>query len=265
MQKLRFSSVHVGSHPDTPLRFTDADLCDECHRLRVIRPDVRAALIQRMEECGRCKIVNLLHASTCTCDAQKARQAEERLYYANLPPPRDGTARTFTSFHKRDGTEDALRAAQNWSVGQGAPLLFLQGRQGTGKSHLIEAALREAHSRDRSIRYEYTPDLLSVLRPSEVEGHDERQKETLYWVEQAEYLGLDDIGAEKPSEFVREQLLRVIDSRIRYGRRLIVATNLMQSRMLEHLGPRIHDRLYDKDAERVKSVALSCESFRTGR
>lgn len=265
MQKLSFPRLHIGAHPDTPLRFTKADLCPTCHRLKNMTDEVRAALIKRMDECGVCKRNNLLYASTCSCEAMKPVEHSIGLYHANLPPPRKGVICTFANFERRRGTEVALKATQEWAAGRGAPLLFLNGSQGTGKSHLIEAALRHAFEQGRQPRYEYTPDLLAALRPSDTEGHDERQRETLYWKDNAVFLGLDDIGAEKATDFVREQLLRIIDGRIRHGERLVVSTNLTLPQMTERLGARITDRLYDKNSDVVMSVELKCTSYRTGR
>ena len=56
-------------------------------------------------------------------------------------------------------------------------------------------------------------------------------------------LVLDDLGVERPTEWVLEQLYRIIDTRYRALGRLIITTNLTPSALTERLGDRIVSRL----------------------
>lgn len=63
----------------------------------------------------------------------------------------------------------------------------------------------------------------------------------------ADVLVLDDLGAEKSSEWVKEQLLELIDHRYRSGRHggLVVTTNLAPADIETKLDPRIAGRLVE--------------------
>ena len=81
----------------------------------------------------------------------------------------------------------------------------------------------------------------------------------------APVLLLDDLGAEKTTEWAAEKLTALVAERYRTGGRLVVATNLDFDQMAEKVGNRIADRLFDDRTGKVLSVTLTTSSYRTGR
>ncbi len=115
----------------------------------------------------------------------------------------------------------------------------IRGPVGVGKTHEGVAAFRHL-VRDRHLLPAVAvavPALLDGLRP----GRD--PVEPLDAVESARLLLLDDLGAERASDWTAEVLYRVIDAR--YARHLptIVTTNATGEQVRSNLGERVASRL----------------------
>ena len=78
----------------------------------------------------------------------------------------------------------------------------------------------------------------------------------------ADVLLLDDLGLEKPSDWVREQITSLVDERWRNNRLLVVGTNESHTTIEERLGPRISSRLFDRSSGKAKVVYLVTGDYR---
>lgn len=149
--------------------------------------------------------------------------------------------------------------------GQG---LFITGPVGSGKSHLAVAALHEIVSKnieqfgfksESDIKIYGEPeyhgklcsvisvvDLLDTLRAG-FDSQNGRGKagSLLSRARTDDILILDDIGAEKPSAWVEEQLYALIDIRYRMNRSTIFTTNLSVKELEFNIGPRSVSRIID--------------------
>jgi len=116
--------------------------------------------------------------------------------------------------------------------------LVLRGRVGTGKTHEAVAAYRwlVAHGTLPAVAVA-VPALLDGLRP----GRD--PVESLAAVEDARVLLLDDLAAERATDWTAEVLYRVIDARYARALPTIVTTNATAAMIREGLGDRIASRL----------------------
>lgn len=173
----------------------------------------------------------------CACDcsvAQNAREAEEkrkrdRMQYLDsmrrtgFP---DAEMREWT-FAKSDHSDQrnetiARKYTENFTAmrEQGTGLL-LCGQVGTGKSFLAAAIANELISQG-------TPCLMTnfsrlISRISEKFGGDQKYLDDL---NRFDLLIIDDLGAERDSDFTWEKVMNVIDARYRAGLPLIITTNL---------------------------------------
>ena len=139
--------------------------------------------------------------------------------------------------------------------GREAQGLYLAGQVGTGKTHTAWAALgawcaetgtypRRAEERNAwdvpgspNVIFTRMTDLLDDLRP----GDDSRQR--IRDCQHADLLVIDDLGAEKASEWTQERFYSVIDHRYANCLPLIVTSNLPPSKLAEQTGDRAASRL----------------------
>ena len=125
--------------------------------------------------------------------------------------------------------------------------MVLTGAPGTGKTHLAVAILRELVReskirRDTHARFVPVPELLAEIRASYRDnGPDERDIMNRY--SGLPYLVLDDLGAEKTTEWSITTLYLIIDRRYRDERPTIVTTNLTLDQIAVTLSERISSRL----------------------
>lgn len=78
--------------------------------------------------------------------------------------------------------------------------------------------------------------------------------------EQCDVLVLDDLGAEKATDWVREMLFLIIDSRYTSGRTTIITSNLSPRQLGETLSERIADRIVEMCRGAI--VEIKCGSYR---
>lgn len=105
--------------------------------------------------------------------------------------------------------------------------LLFYGPHGVGKTHLAVGILKDAIRRKGARGYFFeTRDLLRLVRDTYNAKVDERELDVLRPVLEADLLILDDLGAEKTSEWVQETLGLVINTRYNTQRPTIVTTNL---------------------------------------
>ncbi len=173
----------------------------------------------------------------------------------------------------------AAGGLENIHQGRG---LFLQGPVGTGKSYLAVATVRTIV--ENNIEYFGRPasgmvlagepvyeglncfmvsvvDLLGLLRESfNAENLKVRARGLLHRVRADAIVILDDIGAEKPSDWVEEQLYGIIDLRYRMQRSTIFTTNCTLKQLESQIGGRVVSRIF----EMCEGVKVEGEDWRKG-
>jgi len=118
--------------------------------------------------------------------------------------------------------------------------IVLRGNTGSGKTHLAIAILTMQTLMDS--RFVTVPDLLLKIRSS-FNGGPETEDEIIREFSSIPVLILDDLGAEKTSEFAITTLYIILDRRIRDCRKTIITTNLSQEEIESTFGARIASRL----------------------
>ena len=127
--------------------------------------------------------------------------------------------------------------------GQG---LWLWGDVGTGKTSLAMAVSKAAVEAGRSVAIYSLPRLLARIRRTydSADGEDS-YLEFFDRLASVDLLHLDDLGAEKRSDWVLEQLYAIVDERYQSQRSMVVTTNLPLHELEEQVGPRTVSRLVE--------------------
>ena len=252
----------------------DDGICPDCDLLVRGHPGVEKLLALRGLKYYDDKLNKVVNKGVpyCRCnviaDEEKRTNASQYLVTVRSaglpssvkgPTPREFVAGTFANFTDRQGTEDALETALDFTVGNSPPVLVFVGPPGSGKTHLLEAIGRQFLDQGRTVRYELVAHLLQRLRSSFNMNEESRVMEVCYG---ADVLLLDDLGLEKPSDWVREQITALVDERWRNNRLLVVGTNESHITIEEKLGPRLASRLFDRSSGKAKVVYLVTGDYR---
>lgn len=166
--------------------------------------------------------------------------------------PLYGVQRKFfnSTLESFEGNEKLVKAAQAYAEKPDGNLVFIGGT-GTGKTHLACAIVRElARTGKPDVLVKSVPDLLLEIRRTfdrRTDGDHEGETEADVTDRYSSYrfLVLDDLGAEKVSEYSTSALYLIIDRRIRDAIPTIVTTNLT----LEEIERKIDARLASRLAE----------------
>src|ERR1700730_6686038 len=129
---------------------------------------------------------------------------------------------------------------ENLDRGRG---LWIQGDVGTGKTTLAMLVSKAAVDAGRSVAIYSLPRLLNLLR--EAMDSQEGKLDFMDRLTAVDLLHVDDLGAEKQTDWVLEQLYSIVNARYEAERAIIATTNLMPDELSERLGARTVSRLVE--------------------
>jgi DNA replication protein DnaC len=121
--------------------------------------------------------------------------------------------------------------------------LWFEGPQGTGKTTLAMLVSKHALAAGRSTAIYSVPRILAELRDTFDDDAEWGSTELIDRLTEVELLQLDDLGAERTSPWVLEQLYAVINARYEAERAVLVTTNLGREALIEQVGARTVSRL----------------------
>jgi DNA replication protein DnaC len=194
------------------------------------------------------------------CDCWREHAGHDRLAAANIPKRYlHCTFENFVVYNPslEQALEQARRVptrfpAANNLRDQGRGLL-LEGQPGVGKTHLAVAVLKQVMetSGARGLFYD-TRDLLRVIRSTYDPSIRTTELEILRPVMTADLLVLDDLGAEKTSEWVEETMNLIVNTRYNERRLTIFTSNYQDipedtdpNSLVFRIGFRMRSRLHE--------------------
>jgi DNA replication protein DnaC len=187
-------------------------------------------------------------AAPCRCRAQRISLARSRSLSAVIPKRFRGVG--FDRPPVRDMDPGLIREIRQYvnriddELGAGRGLWF-QGDVGTGKTTLAMLVSRHALEARHSVAIYSLPRLLAEIRMTFDEGAERSYVDLLDRLAAVDLVHLDDVGAEKTSEWVLEQLYAIINQRYEEERAVMITTNLDPDRLAEQIGTRTVSRLFE--------------------
>ncbi|EJR02020.1 hypothetical protein II7_05823 [Bacillus cereus MSX-A12] len=168
---------------------------------------------------------------------------------------------TFESFLDRNGSETAYKIAmkyvktfKEWN----GESLMIWGDPGNGKTHLAAAIVNELSKKGYIVVFQSVPELLQRIRSTFNSENKENETQIMRALLECDLLILDDIGAEKTTEWVEEKLFNIIDGRYRKELPTLYTSNLQPKELQNQVGKRSYDRM----VETSLTVENKAESYR---
>jgi len=124
--------------------------------------------------------------------------------------------------------------------------LWLMGGPGTGKTTLTMLASKAAIDAGRTVAIYSTPALLARIRQTfDAESGEDGYLAFFDRLVSVDLLHLDDLGAERSTDWVLEQLYAIVDRRYNDERSIVFTTNLEEPALTEQVGARTVSRLVE--------------------
>jgi DNA replication protein DnaC len=193
--------------------------------------------------------VDEMTAKPCGCRAIKAKRKQSRRLGTGIPKRFRGVG--FDRQPIVDMDPPLLREVRsyvkdinsNLDKGRG---LWLFGDVGTGKTSLAMLVSKAALDAGRSVAIYSLPRLLSDIKETYEDRSESSYMELFERVVGVDLLHIDDLGAEKRTDWVLEQLYSIINERWQEQRSIVVTTNLVDvDELRDQIGPRTVSRLHE--------------------
>jgi DNA replication protein DnaC len=201
-------------------------------------------------------------ATPCRCRPQQVERRRARSLSAVIPRKYQGVSfdRPPVSSMPAPQVQVVRRFVrdvdENLDGGRG---LWFYGSVGTGKTTLAMLVSRAALDAGRSVAIYSLPRLLAEIRSTFEAGSEGSYVDFLDRLAAVDLLHVDDVGAERTSDWVLEQLYAIVNARYEEERSVIITTNLERDELVEQIRERTVSRLeemctlvplYGEDARR---------------
>ena len=191
--------------------------------------------------------VDEMSARPCACRAIKAKRRQSRRLGTGIPKRFRGVG--FDRKPIVDMDKGLLTPVRGYirkidaNLDEGRGFWFF-GDVGTGKTSLAMLVSKSALDSGRSVAIYSMPRLLADIKETYEDGSRHSYMELFERLCTVDLLHIDDLGAEKRTEWVLEQLYAIVNERWQEQKSMIVTTNLLDPEELRaQIGPRTVSRI----------------------
>lgn len=193
--------------------------------------------------------VDELTAKPCGCRDLRARRAASRRLGTGIPKRFRGVGFERKPIADMDPTlVRQIRVFvrdidRNLEQGRG---LWMFGDVGTGKTSLAMLVSKAALEAGRSVAIYSMPRLLADIKETYEDSSQQSYMQLFDRLCSVDLLHIDDLGAEKRTEWVLEQLYAIVNERWQEQRSIVVTTNLLDvDELRAQISPRTVSRLHE--------------------
>ena len=136
--------------------------------------------------------------------------------------------------------------ANQIKAGECRQSLFLTGGVGRGKTHLSAAIANAVLEDGKTVIYRRAADLFELIRQYRFEENRQKFEDMLEQLRTCDLLVIDDLGAERTTEFVIEQLVILLEERNYRNKPWIISSNLNINEIIQTYNDRTADRILDR-------------------
>lgn len=196
------------------------------------------------------------------CIPWSVKVFKSRMRYAGVPPLYQkclfNSYKPYTD-NQRKALEICKTFVESYKKHRMGDSLLLAGAWGTGKTHLAASICNHLIMAGESdVVFAVTPKMLAQARLS---FKDEYQVNPIKKATEARLLILDDVGAEKVTEWVREQLFLLINERYDHELPTVITTNCDIGELENRIGGASVSRIYGM----CKGIIVDGEDYRKRR
>ena len=222
-----------------------------------------------IDECPLCygtgmEMVPGKGARICACRKLKSQVGQ----FESVRLPKRYNGFHFGNYKPQNPSQSiALKSAMNFTmeypaVDQG---LVLMGTVGVGKTHLAVSILKGLTERGFTCLFYEFSSLLKEIQDSYNATTQSSELSVLAPVLNAEVLVLDELGASKPTDWVRDTMTHIINTRYNEKKFTIFTTNYLDERpdaredtLEDRIGVRARSRLY----EMCRTIIMDGKDYR---
>lgn len=202
----------------------------------------------------------------CSCiqkerDAEKEKDRQKDIYRERLRCFADTNMISWT-FSNDDGKNEKITTAMKNYVKNFAEFrkdgkgLLLHGPVGTGKTYLAACIANALIDEGYTVKMTSVSEITNTLF-----GMKEGKQQFIDSLNKYSMLVIDDLGTERNTEYMLEQVFNIIDARYRSGLPFIVTTNIPINE-IKNPQDIEHQRIYDRILERCFPVEIAGTSRR---